>query len=68
SQWAEGSYVRDVQAVRIPEDWNADKAVFYLGFWKDDPSLANAEQRLAVVGPSDGRRRARAATVAVSAP
>lgn len=68
SQWPEGSYVRDAQIVRLPEDWNADKAVFYLGFWKDDPSLANEEQRLAVVGPSDGHRRARAATVKVAIP
>lgn len=68
SQWSEGSYVKDVQTVRLPEDWNADKAVFYLGFWRDDPSLANDQQRLAVVGPSDGRRRARALTLPVAMP
>jgi hypothetical protein len=68
SQWQEGHYVRDAQTVRLPEDWNADKAVFYIGFWKEDASLSEAEQRLAVTGPSDGKRRARVLTLPVTEP
>jgi hypothetical protein len=68
SQWQEGTYLRDTQVVRLPEDWNAAKAVFYVGFWRDDASLSDAEKRLAVTGPSDGKRRALALTLPVVAP
>jgi hypothetical protein len=68
SQWQEGTYVRDTQTFQIPDDWGSDKVVAYLGFWRDDSSLEPAEQRLAVVGPSDGRRRAKVFTLPVAEP
>jgi hypothetical protein len=66
SQWQEGTYVRDTQSFTIPDDWGADKVIVYLGFWRDDSSLESAEQRLAVVGPSDGKRRAKVLTLPVA--
>lgn len=68
AQWQEGSYVRDTQTLRLPQDWATDKAIFYLGFWKEDNALSPAEQRLAVTGPSDGLRRAKVATLTVVEP
>jgi Carbohydrate family 9 binding domain-like len=68
SQWQEGTYVRDTQSFTISEDWGADKVVVYLGFWREDASLDGPEQRLAVVGPSDGRRRAKVLTLPVAEP
>lgn len=68
SQWQEGSYIRDPQTFQLPADWGSDQAVVYLGFWKDDPSLSPAEQRLAVKGPSDGKRRAKVLTLKVAEP
>lgn len=68
SQWQEGTYVRDQQTLRLPEDWATDKVILYLGLWKEDSSLSSAEQRLAVTGPNDGHRRARALTLSVVEP
>jgi hypothetical protein len=68
SQWQPGTYVRDPQVVSIPDDWNSERATVYVGFWKDNSQLSNEEQRLPVVGPSDGHRRARAISVPVATP
>jgi len=73
SQWQAGTYVRDPQVIRLPDDWNSDKATVYLGFWKDSAQASSEEQRLPVAGgPTDGHRRARVLTlptgVAAAAP
>jgi hypothetical protein len=57
--WEAGSYVKDPQTINLPDDWKSDKVVVYLGFWKDN-------ERLAVKGPSDGKKRARALELEVS--
>jgi hypothetical protein len=50
--WKKGDYIRDLQEVTLPEDWNSQQAIFYLGFW-------NGPHRLHVtVGKSDGDNRA----------
>lgn len=54
SAWEAGSYVRDPITVTLPEDWDSDGLVVFLGFWQD-------EDRLPVTGPSDHDNRARAA-------
>lgn len=66
-QWQPGTYVRDPQVVALPDDWSSDRATVYLGFWKDNPQLSDEEERLPVVGPSDGHRRARALSLPVKA-
>lgn len=67
-QWQPGTYVRDPQVVGLPDDWSSERAIVYVGFWKENKQLSDEEQRLAVVGPSDGHRRARAITVDVAVP
>ena len=49
--WKKGDYIRDLQEITLPEDWNSPLAIFYLGFW-------NGPHRLHVIGPSDGDNRA----------
>lgn len=59
-RWEPGQYVRDVQAVTLPGDWNDSQAVFYLGLW-------NGPHRLAVrQGPHDDENRVRALEIAVA--
>lgn len=59
-RWREGEYIRDVQRITLPADWNSDRVIFYLGLW-------NGPHRLAVSrGPHDEENRARAATLTVS--
>lgn len=67
-QWQAGTYVRDPQVVSLPDDWKSERAIVYVGFWKDNPQLSSEEQRLPVVGPSDGHRRGRAISLPVAAP
>ncbi|HJK99972.1 MAG TPA: carbohydrate-binding family 9-like protein [Polyangiaceae bacterium LLY-WYZ-15_(1-7)] len=56
-QWKAGEFITDPQEITLPEDWNGDQAVFYLGFW-------NGPHRLRVTrGANDGDNRARALTV-----
>ena len=60
SRWRAGQYIRDVQEVTLPEDWNSDEAVFYLGLWRGDFRLAIER------GPNDGDNRVRALSLDVS--
>ncbi|MCX7807624.1 MAG: carbohydrate-binding family 9-like protein [Deltaproteobacteria bacterium] len=58
-RWKAGEYIRDPQTITLPNDWNSDRVVFYLGFW-------HGEHRLRVSqGPNDGNNRARAASIPV---
>lgn len=58
-RWEAGQYIRDVQAITLPDDWNSDRAVFYLGLWKGDHRLAIRS------GPHDGENRVRALSLPV---
>lgn len=59
--WESGQYIRDVQEVTLPADWNDPVATFYLGLW-------NGPHRLRVrSGPSDGDNRAEALELRVAA-
>lgn len=59
-RWQAGQYIRDVQAVELPNDWNNDSAVFYLGLW-------NGAHRLAIRGGNnDGENRVRALEMSVA--
>ena len=59
-RWQAGQYIRDEQEITLPEDWNSDHAVFYLGLW-------NGPHRLTIrSGPNDGENRVRAASVPVA--
>ena len=53
SSWEADSYVRDPMTITLPEDWDSDGLVVFLGFWQD-------EDRMPVTGPSDHDNRARA--------
>lgn len=57
AEWKAGDLLRDEQTVRLPPDWNANEAVFYLGFY-------SGEARLQVKnGKDDGQNRAEALRV-----
>ncbi len=52
-RWKADEYIRDVQRITLPADWNSDKLTIYLGLW-------NGPHRLQVTrGPSDDENRAR---------
>ncbi|MDB4986550.1 MAG: hypothetical protein JWN04_1728 [Myxococcaceae bacterium] len=53
SGWEAGSYIKDPMTIALPEDWDSDGLVVFLGFWQD-------EDRMPVTGPSDHDNRARA--------
>jgi hypothetical protein len=58
-RWKKGEFIKDVQEVTLPSDWNSSAAIFYVGFW-------NGPHRLHVaVGPNDGENRAEALKVKV---
>ena len=60
SRWQPGEYIKDVQPITIPGDWNSDRAVFYVGAW-NGPAF-----RLAITsGPNDGDNRARGPSIRV---
>ena len=57
--WKSGEYIKDVQEITLPSDWDSSEAVFYLGFW-------NGPHRLHVAkGKNDGDNRAEALVVPV---
>lgn len=58
SLWEAGSYVRDPMNITLPDDWDSDGLILFLGFWQDD-------DRLPVTGPSDHDNRARAVELKV---
>jgi len=58
-RWEAGDYIRDVQEVTLPRDWNSERAVFYLGLWKG-PHRLRIES-----GPDDGENRVRALSLPV---
>lgn len=52
-RWKAGEYIRDIQRITLPADWNSNKLTIYLGLW-------NGPHRLQVTrGPSDDANRAR---------
>jgi len=53
SAWEAGSYISDPMTITLPEDWDSDGLIVFLGFWQD-------EDRMPVTGPSDHDNRARA--------
>lgn len=59
-QWKKGDYLRDVQEVTLPADWDSEAATFYLGLYKGDERLRVS------AGPSDRENRAQALTVRVA--
>jgi hypothetical protein len=60
-RWEPGQYIKDVQNVLLPADWNSPRATFFLGLWNGD------QHRLAIRrGPNDGDNRVRAATIDVA--
>jgi len=60
-RWESGQYIRDVQEVTLPADWNDPVATFYLGLW-------NGPHRLRVrSGPNDGDNRVEALELRVAA-
>lgn len=59
-RWKAGEYIRDQQRIVLPQDWNSERATFYVGIW-------NGPHRLQVTeGANDGENRARVATIPVS--
>lgn len=59
-QWKKGDYIKDSQEITLPDDWDSNAALFYLGFW-------NGPHRLHVThGPNDGENRANALTLPVA--
>lgn len=62
-RWHAGEWIRDPVEVTVPADWGSDRAVFYLGFWREDDGA-----RLDVTsGPEDGTDRGEAASIPVRA-
>lgn len=59
-RWRAGEFIRDPQVITLPQDWNSDRVVFYLGFWHEQHRLAVSS------GPNDGANRARAASIPVA--
>ncbi|MEZ4340530.1 MAG: carbohydrate-binding family 9-like protein [Sandaracinaceae bacterium] len=58
-RWQPGQFIKDVQEVTLPNDWNDDQAIFFLGLW-------NGPHRLAVrQGPHDAENRVRALEIRV---
>jgi hypothetical protein len=56
-RWRAGQYIEDPQDLYLPEDWPANEARLYVGFWRDD-------QRLSVsAGQPDDDGRARVASI-----
>lgn len=61
-RWQAGQYIRDVQDVELPADWNNPTAVFYLGLW-----VPGGPHRLAIrSGSNDGENRVRALELTVA--
>ncbi|MBX3268937.1 MAG: carbohydrate-binding family 9-like protein [Sandaracinaceae bacterium] len=59
-RWQPGQYIRDVQEIALPADWNNDRAIFFIGLW-------NGPHRLAVrQGPHDAENRVRALELPVA--
>ncbi len=57
--WRAGQFIRDVQELHLPDDWEAEHASLYVGAWRGD-------DRMSVVGgEKDGDDRALAVTVPV---
>lgn len=62
-RWHGGEWIADPVEVTIPADWGSDRAVFYVGFWREDDGA-----RLDVTsGPEDGTDRGEAASIPVRA-
>jgi len=53
-KWKVGEYIKDVQTIRIPPDWDSPTITFYIGVWFGPHRLKIKS------GPSDKENRARA--------
>jgi hypothetical protein len=58
SSWEAGQYIRDPMSITLPDDWDSDGLIVFLGFWQED-------DRMPVTGPSDHDNRARALEIKV---
>ena len=56
--WEAGQYIKDPMSITLPEDWDSDGLIVFLGFWQED-------DRMPVTGPSDHDNRARALEIKV---
>ena len=72
SQWEPGEYIRDVQNLKLPGDWEDSSASVYVGLWRDferlpvlEGSSEDADRALAfqIETPSGVDARAHAGTV-----
>ena len=59
SGWKKGDYIKDVQQITLPEDWNSPELIVYVGFWTGD-------KRMKVTGPQDDSNRAEALRLGVA--
>ena len=59
SGWKKGDYIKDVQQITLPEDWNSPELIVYVGFWTGD-------KRMKVTGPQDDANRAEALRLGVA--
>ena len=51
-RWQQGDLLRDEQEISLPNDWNSQQAVFYLGFYSGETRMPFTH------GTDDGARRA----------
>lgn len=56
-RWQKGDLLRDEQDISLPNDWNSQQAVFYLGFYSGDTRMPFTH------GIDDGSKRAEALRV-----
>jgi hypothetical protein len=60
-RWKSGEYLRDEQEITLPNDWDSQQAVFYLGFYSGETRLQPSH------GQDDGARRAEALRLPLAA-
>lgn len=51
-EWQAGKYIRDIQEITLPKDWDSRTLALRVGFWNDDERMAVSK------GPADDKRRA----------
>ena len=62
AHWKKGEFIKDEQEVTLPDDWNSQAAVFYLGFYEGGKRMPILQ------GKQDSENRAEALRLAVAAP
>lgn len=60
-KWKAGQYIKDVQPMTLPADWDQSRAFVYVGLWKGNERLNITS------GPNDGDRRARLLSIVTEA-